>query len=124
MSTINVLYKRDASYVTDAALLALLDWVGITTSAWLVHIQVFSSKKRVYLTIIFFVQRLSSLNETEGDLDYQPHLYAEEGDLDDHLELEDITIPEDGESFQTALKDLGSKFNQLALICKPAFTEI
>lgn len=32
MNTINFLYKRDASYVTDAALLALLDWVGSTYS--------------------------------------------------------------------------------------------
>lgn len=32
MSTVNFLYKRDASYVTEAALLALLDWVGSTYS--------------------------------------------------------------------------------------------
>lgn len=65
------------------------------------------------------LQRLSSLQETEDDLDYQPHPYAEEGNFDDHFELENITIPDDDESFQKVLRDLGSKFNQMALICKP-----
>uniref|UniRef100_A0AAQ6I8L3 Cadherin domain-containing protein n=1 Tax=Anabas testudineus TaxID=64144 RepID=A0AAQ6I8L3_ANATE len=89
MSTMNYLYKREASHVTDATVLALLHW------------------------------RLSSLQETEDDLDYQPHPYAEEGNFDDHFELENITIPDEDESFQKVLRDLGSKFNQLALICKP-----
>ncbi|XP_051272508.1 cadherin-like protein 26 [Dicentrarchus labrax] len=88
-STGNVLYKGNSSYELDASVRALLHW------------------------------RLSSLQETEEDLQGdQPHLYADEGDSDNHSELEDITIP-DNNSFQKVLKDLGPKFNRLASICKP-----
>ncbi|XP_037630749.1 cadherin-like protein 26 [Sebastes umbrosus] len=88
MSTMNFLYKRNSSYAREAALLALLQ------------------------------TRLSSLQETEGDLNYPPHLYADEGDSDDLSELEDITVSDD-DSFQEALKDLGLRFKKLASICKP-----
>lgn len=55
----------------------------------------------------------------EEDLqEYQPHLYADEGDSDNLSELENITIP-DEDSFQKALKDLGPEFFELASICKP-----
>ncbi|XP_040015002.1 cadherin-like protein 26 [Xiphias gladius] len=89
MSIMNSLNQRSTSYASGLPLPALLYW------------------------------RLSSLRETEDDLlDYQPYLYAEEGDSDNVSELENITIP-DEDSFQKALKDLGPKFNQLASICKP-----
>ncbi|XP_070708486.1 cadherin-like protein 26 [Pempheris klunzingeri] len=93
MSTMHFLHTRNASYVSDSALQDLL------------HL------------------RLSSIKETEeGLLDYQPHLYADEGDSDNHSELEDITIPDD-DSFQKALQGFDPKFNQLASICKPTNTE-
>ncbi|XP_070759291.1 cadherin-like protein 26 [Enoplosus armatus] len=89
MSTMNFHNKRSSSHAAEAALLVLLH------------------------------QRLAALQETEENLlDYQPHLYAEEGDYDYFSELESIPIPDD-DSFQEALKDLGPKFNQLASICKP-----
>ncbi|XP_076607840.1 cadherin-like protein 26 [Chaetodon auriga] len=93
MSTMNF-QKWNSSYATDAALLALLH------------------------------QRLSSLRETEEDLlDYQPHLYADEGDSDNISELESIFIPDDDDSFHEALKDLGPMFNQLACICRLPHTQ-
>ncbi|KAL3059134.1 hypothetical protein OYC64_011128 [Pagothenia borchgrevinki] len=64
-------------------------------------------------------QRLSSLQGKEGDLlDYEPHVYAEEGDFDVPSELENIILP-DKDSYQKALNNLGPKFKQLASICKP-----
>ncbi|KAF3855889.1 hypothetical protein F7725_016612 [Dissostichus mawsoni] len=64
-------------------------------------------------------QRLSSLQGKEGDLlDYEPHVYAEEGDFDVLSELENIILP-DKDSYQKALNNLGPKFKQLASICKP-----
>ncbi|XP_041807656.1 cadherin-like protein 26 [Chelmon rostratus] len=83
MNTMNFLQTRNSSYATDAALRALLH------------------------------RGLSSLQETEEDLlDYQPHLYADEGDSDNVSELESITIP-DEDSFHKAL----------AYICKPPHTQ-
>uniref|UniRef100_A0A3B4VEY3 Cadherin 27 n=1 Tax=Seriola dumerili TaxID=41447 RepID=A0A3B4VEY3_SERDU len=64
-------------------------------------------------------KRLSSLQKTEDELlDYEPHLYAEEGDSDHLSELESITVP-DEDSLQKTLEYLGPKFRQLASICKP-----
>ncbi|XP_010795086.1 cadherin-2-like [Notothenia coriiceps] len=64
-------------------------------------------------------QRLSSLQGKEADLlDYEPHVYAEEGDFDVLSELENIILP-DKDSYQKALNNLGPKFKQLASICKP-----
>ncbi|XP_040890662.1 cadherin-like protein 26 [Toxotes jaculatrix] len=92
MSTMASSNKKNSSHAseqTDATLLALLN------------------------------RRLSSLLETEDDLlDYQPHLYAEEGDSYSFSELENVTLSDD-DSFQKAIKDLGPKFSQLASICKP-----
>ncbi|XP_035805438.2 cadherin-like protein 26 isoform X2 [Amphiprion ocellaris] len=94
MNTINYLHKRSHSCTTDMAILNLLHW------------------------------RLSALQETEKDLlDYEPHLYAEEGESDSVSDLEKIYIADD-DSFQKALKDLGPRFNQLASICKPPQTQI
>lgn len=92
-STKSFLYERHSRYATEASLQALLH------------------------------RRLTALSETEDDLlDYQPHLYADEGDYDSILELEKILIPDDV-SFQNTLKDLGPKFNQLASICNPLQTQ-
>ncbi|XP_029908320.1 cadherin-like protein 26 [Myripristis murdjan] len=69
------------------------------------------------LTLVF--QKLSSLQATDEELgDYQPHLYADEGDSDTVSELEHISIPDENLN-PSALQDLGPKFNQLALVCKP-----
>uniref|UniRef100_UPI0037E92B56 cadherin-like protein 26 isoform X2 n=1 Tax=Semicossyphus pulcher TaxID=241346 RepID=UPI0037E92B56 len=87
MGTRNFPYKRTSGNASDATIRALLH------------------------------RRLTSVRETEDDLDYQPHLYAHEGDSDNLSDLEDITITDD-DSFQKALKDLGPKFNQLASICR------
>ncbi|KAK2862497.1 hypothetical protein Q5P01_002030 [Channa striata] len=93
MDTMNFLHTRVSSHVSDAALETLLHW------------------------------RLSCLQETEDDLlDYKPHLYAEEGDSGDPVDLDAIAIPSDY-SFQIMLKDLGPKFKQLALICKTPHIE-
>ncbi|XP_034549530.1 cadherin-like protein 26 [Notolabrus celidotus] len=93
MDMMNSLYKRNSSYASNAALLALLH------------------------------QRLSSLHETEEELlDYEPHLYADEGESDQISELEDIMIP-DQDSLKEAVKDLGPKFNQLASICRKSQRE-
>lgn len=72
------------------------------------------------MTLFFhFMQRLTALSETEEDLlDYQPHLYADEGDTDSTSELEKIPIKDDDASFQNALKDLGPRFYELASISK------
>ncbi|XP_074524792.1 cadherin-like protein 26 [Halichoeres trimaculatus] len=79
--------KRNLSYTSDGALLALLH------------------------------RRLSSLQETEEEqLDYEPHTYADEGESDQISELEDIIIP-DQDSLQKAVNDLGPKFKRLASIC-------
>ncbi|XP_044079630.1 cadherin-like protein 26 [Siniperca chuatsi] len=75
-----------------------------------------NSSHAALLTLLH--RRLSSLQKTEEDVDYQPHLYADEGDLDNLSELENICISDD-DSFQISLNDLGPKFNQLASICKP-----
>ncbi|XP_023283791.1 cadherin-like protein 26 [Seriola lalandi dorsalis] len=89
MSTMNFLNKRNSTYASDVTLLTLLH------------------------------RRLSSLQETEDELlDYEPHLYAEEGDSDHLSELESITIP-DVDSLQKTLEYLGPKFRQLASICRP-----
>ncbi|GLD62222.1 cadherin-like protein 26 [Lates japonicus] len=89
MSTMKCINKGNLSYASDVTLLSLLHW------------------------------KLSSLQETEGNLlDYEPHLYADEGDSDILTELENIAIPDD-DSFPKALTDLGPKFNQLASICRP-----
>ncbi|XP_056157668.1 cadherin-like protein 26 [Lampris incognitus] len=63
-------------------------------------------------------QRLLSLCTTEDLDDDQPHLYAEEGHFDTLSELEPISLPDDCLDL-TMLEDLGSKFSQLASICKP-----
>ncbi|XP_060898385.1 cadherin-like protein 26 isoform X2 [Labrus mixtus] len=55
--------------------------------------------------------------QAEEHVDYQPHLYADEGDLDTLSELEDITIP-DQDSSHKALNNLGPKFNHLASISR------
>nr|XP_046241227.1 cadherin-like protein 26 [Scatophagus argus] len=95
MENMSTMHVRNSSYGPDAALLTLLDQSP------------------------FLLQRLSSLQETEDDLlDYWPHLYTDEGNLDNFSELDNITIP-DNDSFQKVLKDLGPEFNQLASICKP-----
>ncbi|KAM9361771.1 cadherin-like protein 26 [Symphorus nematophorus] len=88
MSTMNLHHRMNSSYTSDATLRGLLH------------------------------QRLSFLQETEGDLlsDYEPHHYADEGNLDNLSELESIIMP-DEESFPRALQDLGPEFNQLASIC-------
>ncbi|CAJ1051380.1 cadherin-like protein 26 [Xyrichtys novacula] len=84
----NSFYKRNSSYPSDAALLALLH------------------------------RRLSTIQKTgEELLDYEPHLYADEGECDQIADLEDIITP-DRDSVQKAVKELGPKFNQLALICR------
>ncbi|KAK2914709.1 hypothetical protein Q8A73_005303 [Channa argus] len=94
MGTVNFHYTRDSSYALDAALETLLHW------------------------------RLSTLQEIEDDLlNYEPHLYEEEGDSDDPSDLDTMTIPSD-DSFQIMQEDLGPKFKQLALICKTPHTEI
>ncbi|XP_020489445.3 cadherin-like protein 26 isoform X2 [Labrus bergylta] len=85
--TTNTFLKRNSSFASDAVLLALLH------------------------------RRLSSLQQAEEHVDYQPHLYADEGDLDKLSELEDITIP-DQDSFHKALNNLGPKFNDLASISR------
>uniref|UniRef100_A0A3Q3XIV5 Cadherin domain-containing protein n=1 Tax=Mola mola TaxID=94237 RepID=A0A3Q3XIV5_MOLML len=54
----------------------------------------------------------------KGVVEYQPHLYADEEDLDTLSELENITVPDD-DSFQKVLNELGPEFRQLAAICKP-----
>ncbi|XP_050930512.1 LOW QUALITY PROTEIN: cadherin-like protein 26 [Lates calcarifer] len=89
MSTMECINKGNLSYVSDVTLLTLLH------------------------------RKLSSLQETEDNLlDYEPQLYADEGDSNILIELENITIPDD-DSLQKALTDLGPKFNQLASICRP-----
>ncbi|KAL7407698.1 hypothetical protein ABVT39_012237 [Epinephelus coioides] len=89
MSKMNALYRRNSSYGTDAAVLQAL-----------LH------------------RRLSCLQDKERDLmDYPPHVYADEGDSDNHSVLENIIIPED-DSFYRALEDLGPRFKELASICR------
>lgn len=64
-------------------------------------------------------KRLIALQEKEEELlDYEPHLYAEEGGRDDLSELESISIPE-SDSFQKVLDNLSPDFNNLASICGP-----
>lgn len=65
------------------------------------------------------LQRLFSIQATEEDLgDYNPHLYADEGDSDTISELERISIPDDHLNLRE-LQDLGPKFRELADICRP-----
>ncbi|XP_071350316.1 cadherin-like protein 26 [Trachinotus anak] len=93
MSTMNFLDQMNSGHASDVTLLALLHW------------------------------RLSSLQETEDELlDYQHHLYAEEGDSVHLSEVDNITIP-DEDSIQKSLEDLGPKFRQLASICMPPHTQ-
>lgn len=93
MSSVNLQNKGSYSYTSDATLLSLLNW------------------------------RLASLRGTEDEqLDYEPHLYAEEGDSDCISELDSIIIT-DEDSLEKTLKDLDSKFMQLAYICMPPQTE-
>lgn len=51
--------------------------------------------------------------------EHQPHLYADEGDSDELSDFESVTVPDDDELFGKTLENLGSRFDQLALICKP-----
>ncbi|TKS71004.1 Cadherin-like protein 26 [Collichthys lucidus] len=95
MSKMDFRYTRNLSYVPDSAIQALLH------------------------------RRLSSLQKTGDDLlDYQPHIYADEGDCDTLSELEQITIRDNDDALQKALEDLGSKFNELGFICKPPHLQI
>lgn len=77
--------------------------------------------KRFFFLLFFFPlirQRLTTLQEIEDEpLDYEPYLYADEGELDTLSELETITISDD-DSLEKALNELDSKFNQLASICQ------
>ncbi|XP_029006658.1 cadherin-like protein 26 [Betta splendens] len=90
MNTTDFLYETDVSYMMESTVLALLHW------------------------------RLSTLQANEDNQDYEPHVYAEEGDANDLLELEDVTLPDEDELFRKTLSNLGSKFNQLASICQPS----
>ncbi|KAJ3602040.1 hypothetical protein NHX12_029800 [Muraenolepis orangiensis] len=64
-------------------------------------------------------QRLACVQATEEDLgDYNPHLYAEEGDDGDILELENIKIAE-AIFDHRQLDCLGPSFSELAAVCKP-----
>nr|XP_019942004.1 PREDICTED: cadherin-like protein 26 [Paralichthys olivaceus] len=64
-------------------------------------------------------QRVTTLQQTEvNQLNDLHHVYAEEGDEDDHTELDSISIPDD-DSFQKTLETLDLKFKTLASICKP-----
>ncbi|XP_034387957.1 cadherin-like protein 26 [Cyclopterus lumpus] len=65
--------------------------------------------------------KLSRL-ETDEDLEYPPHLYADEGDSDTLSELDDISIY-DEDSIEKATTDLGPNFKRLASICKPPHTQ-
>ncbi|XP_010753854.3 cadherin-like protein 26 [Larimichthys crocea] len=95
MSKMDFRHTRNLSYVPDSAIQALLH------------------------------RRLSSLQKTGDDLlDYQPHIYADEGDCGTLSELEQITIRDNDDAFQKALEDLGSKFNELASICRPPHLQI
>lgn len=70
-----------------------------------------------------YLQGLSTLQETGDDLlDYQPHLYGDEGDADNLSDLDNISIPGD-ESYEKTIEDLGPRFTKLASICKPPQTQ-
>ncbi|XP_063766564.1 cadherin-like protein 26 isoform X2 [Eleginops maclovinus] len=72
-----------------------------------------------HATLHAVLHQLFSLQKKEGDLlEYEPQVYADEGDSDVLSELEIISLP-DKDSYQKALNDLGPKFKQLASICKP-----
>ncbi|RVE72486.1 hypothetical protein OJAV_G00042110 [Oryzias javanicus] len=87
--TLSLLRKKKPSSMTDAALHALI-------------------KRR-----LFFLQESSDL------LDYEPHVYTEEGDANIPSELETISIPdEDQTSFLETLNDFNPRFKQLVYICK------
>lgn len=108
--------RRSSSFASDAALLALLHRVS---NALTVLCKCFLEQDPLcYLVYDFLLQRLSSLQETEEELlDYEPHLYKDEGESDQTSELDDIVIV-DQDSLQKVVKDLGPKFKQLALICR------
>ncbi|XP_008291658.1 cadherin-like protein 26 [Stegastes partitus] len=125
MSTMDYLHKRSFSCIMDTTILNLLHSVGSVPSCLLCYTvnKHENVKINTVLTVALHLQKLSSLQETENDLlDYEPHLYAEEGDSDSVPDLEKIPIPDD-DSFQKALKDLGPSFNQLASICQPPKTQ-
>ncbi|CAL8339537.1 unnamed protein product [Lota lota] len=65
-------------------------------------------------------QRLAYVQATEDALDdYNPHLYADEGDNVGPLnELENISISE-AVFEHRQLDDLGPSFNELASVCEP-----
>lgn len=61
---------------------------------------------------------MATLQEPGKELDdYEPHVYAEEGDADHNFELDDISITD--VSFDPEM-DLDIKFNILASICMPS----
>ncbi|KAG7229629.1 hypothetical protein INR49_012673 [Caranx melampygus] len=85
--------------------------------------QNFTTQKMGYRSERQSYQRLASLQGTEDEqLDYEPHVYAEEGDLDCLSELDSIADT-DEDSLQKTVKDLGPKFMQLAYICLPPHAE-
>lgn len=65
------------------------------------------------------LQKLLSLHAAEEALQEDwLFLYTDEGELDKQAELDRITIPDDGNSLQQALSDLGPAFIPLASIAK------
>ncbi|AWP03303.1 putative cadherin-like protein 26 [Scophthalmus maximus] len=93
MGTMNFHKRRSSSYTLDETLLTLIH------------------------------RGLSTLQETGDDLlDYQPHLYGDEGDADNLSDLDNISIPGD-ESYEKTIEDLGPRFTKLASICKPPQTQ-
>ncbi|XP_029990626.1 cadherin-like protein 26 [Sphaeramia orbicularis] len=74
-------------------------------------------------TLALLQQKVTALQEMEKDLvEYEPHLYAEEGDNESLSDLDAISIP-DNDSFQQILNNLGPEFNELAAICNRTHTQ-
>lgn len=69
------------------------------------------------------LQKILSLRGAEEALEEDwLHRYTDEGELDKHCELDCITIPDDGNSLQQALADLGPAFIPLASTTEPQNT--
>lgn len=106
------MYNTSSEGSRDEAVLALLQ--KVSTRHTTVLMSAFSTE-----WFMFCLQRLIALQEKEEELlDYEPHLYAEEGGRDDLSELESISIIE-SDSFQKVLDNLSPDFNNLASICGP-----
>ncbi|XP_023181434.1 cadherin-like protein 26 [Xiphophorus maculatus] len=70
----------------------------------------------IYEALLLYLQRrLSSFQEPMAELlDYEPHLYAEEGEPNSPADLDYLDIPDEHGSLHEVLENLGPQFSELA----------